>query len=98
LLLDEPTSSLDLRHQIELAETAGRCARSGTTVVAILHDLNLAARFAGRMIVLHNGLIAADGKPEDTVKDELIKRVFGVGIAVQRADDGAPFVLPQIVK
>jgi iron complex transport system ATP-binding protein len=96
LLLDEPTSSLDLRHQIELAETAGRCARSGTTVVAILHDLNLAARFADRMIVVHDGTITADGRPEDTVKDALIKRVFGIGVAVHRAEDGAPFVLPAI--
>ena len=49
LLLDEPTSSLDLRHQIDLAETARRCARNGTTVIAILHDLNLAVRFADRI-------------------------------------------------
>ena len=55
LLLDEPTASLDLRHQLDLIEATRRCAARGTTVIAILHDLNLAALFADRVVVLHRG-------------------------------------------
>ena len=55
LLLDEPTSSLDLRHQIDLMEAARRRASGCTTVIAVLHDLNLAIRFAKRLIVLSRG-------------------------------------------
>jgi iron complex transport system ATP-binding protein len=98
LLLDEPTSSLDLRHQIELAETASRRARDGTTVIAILHDLNLVARFANRIIMLHKGTIAADGTPEQTLRDEMIKAVFEVDLKVQRAADGAPYLLPDMMR
>ena len=63
LLLDEPTSSLDLRYQINLVETGRRRAKNGTAVIAILHDLNLAARFADRVVVLHRGRLAASGTP-----------------------------------
>ncbi len=59
LLLDEPTSSLDLRYQINLVEIAKRRAREGTAVIAVLHDLNLAVHFADRIVVIHKGSIAA---------------------------------------
>jgi iron complex transport system ATP-binding protein len=98
LLLDEPTSSLDLRHQIDLVETAGRRARNGTTVIAILHDLNLAVRFADRIVMLHGGAVAADGTPNDILRDEMIRRVFEVDVQVQRAADGAPYLLPQMMR
>nr|Q07LU3.1 RecName: Full=Hemin import ATP-binding protein HmuV [Rhodopseudomonas palustris BisA53] len=98
LLLDEPTSSLDLRHQLDLVSTAARCARNGTTVIAILHDLNLAARFADRIVVLHQGALAADGPPDQVIQNSLINRVFDIELAVRMADDGAPFILPQMVK
>ncbi|MFX4443183.1 hypothetical protein ABTA64_19495, partial [Acinetobacter baumannii] len=76
LLLDEPTSSLDLRHQINLVETAKRRARTGTAVVAVLHDLNLAVRFADRIIVLRKGAVAADGSPAETITNKMISDVF----------------------
>ena len=84
LLLDEPTSSLDLRHQIDLVETARRRAANGTAVVAILHDLNLAVRFADRIVVLHRGAKVADDIPERTVTDDLIRTVFEIEARVQR--------------
>ena len=95
LLLDEPTSSLDLRHQIDLVETARQRARNGTAVIAILHDLNLAMRFADRVILLHQGALAIDGGPRETMTADIIKRTFGVDTTIQYTDNGTPFVLPQ---
>jgi iron complex transport system ATP-binding protein len=97
LLLDEPTSSLDLRHQIDLVETARRRAANGTAVVAILHDLNLAVRFADRIVVLHRGSKVADDIPAKTVTDDLIRKVFEIDAKVQRHSDGTPLLLPQLM-
>ncbi len=94
LLLDEPTSSLDLRHQINLVETAKRRARTGTAVVAVLHDLNLAVRFADRIIVLRKGIVAADGNPAETITDKMIREVFEVETSIG-SEGGQPYVLLQ---
>lgn len=98
LLLDEPTSSLDLRHQIALVEIARQRARNGTAVVAVLHDLNLAVRFADRVVMLHRGRIAANGSPATTITSDLVRRVFEIDVAVERTEDGMPFVLPQTMR
>lgn len=95
LLLDEPTSSLDLRYQINLVETARRRARAGTTVIAILHDLNLAARFADRVVVLHRGRIAASGTPRETITSAMLRHVFEVDTNVDLIAGSLPHVLPQ---
>jgi iron complex transport system ATP-binding protein len=95
LLLDEPTSSLDLRHQIELVEIAARRARNGTAVIAILHDINLAVRFATRIVVIHRGTIVADGPPQRTITNEMIRNVFEVSVDIQYHRDGSPVLLPQ---
>ncbi len=95
LLLDEPTASLDLRHQLDLVAVAKQCAARGTTTIAIVHDLNLAALMAKRVIVLSRGRLAADGPPAQTITDETLARVFAVSSAVGRVPDQAmPFVLP----
>jgi iron complex transport system ATP-binding protein len=94
-LLDEPTASLDLRHQIDVLEALRRCAGRGVTVIAVLHDLNLATLYAERIVVLDRGRIAADGPPRDTITDPMLDRVFGVAAAVGRTpESGMPFVLP----
>ena len=95
LLLDEPTSSLDMRHQIDLVEIARRRARAGTAVVAVLHDLNLATRFADRIVVLQRGRLVADGRPADVVTRAMLREVFEIDAELGHGDDGAPFVLPQ---
>ncbi|WP_298241537.1 heme ABC transporter ATP-binding protein [uncultured Bradyrhizobium sp.] len=95
LLLDEPTSSLDLRHQIDLVEAARRRAGHGTAVIAILHDLNLAIRFADRLIILAGGKLAADGPRADIVTRQTIREIFEIDAVVHQADDGVPYVLPQ---
>ncbi|MBS0249172.1 MAG: heme ABC transporter ATP-binding protein [Proteobacteria bacterium] len=95
LLLDEPTASLDLRHQLDLVSVAKQCAARGTTTIAIVHDLNLAALLAKRVIVLDRGRLAADGAPTATITDDTLARVFAVSSAVGRLPEPAtPFVLP----
>jgi iron complex transport system ATP-binding protein len=94
LLLDEPTASLDLKHQLDMLDAVARCARRGVAVVAIVHDLNLATLAADRIVVLDSGTVAADGPAAETVTDELLARVFKVTGAVSRVPHGLPFVLP----
>jgi iron complex transport system ATP-binding protein len=90
LLLDEPTLHLDLAHQVSLLTAIRRLrARRGLTVLAVLHDLNLAAAFAPRIAVLHEGALAADGDPARVLTPELVERVFGVRVAEAHAADGS---------
>jgi iron complex transport system ATP-binding protein len=99
LLLDEPTAGLDLRHQLSmLASLKGR-AKKGALVIAILHDLNLAALFADRVIVLDRGRIDADGHPNATISDDVLSRVFELEATVSKPPVlGTTFVLPQTMK
>jgi iron complex transport system ATP-binding protein len=95
LLLDEPTASLDLRHQLDIAHAAQRRAGRGVAVIAVLHDLNLAVRFASRVIVLDQGRLVCDGPAAQTVTDATLGEVFAVADAVGRTPQpGTPFVLP----
>ena len=95
LLLDEPTSSLDLKHQIHVLQIARAYSKAGVGVLAVLHDLNMAALFADRLIVLKRGSVAADGTPADVITSQLVNDVFGVALQVNRTPKGeTPFVLP----
>jgi iron complex transport system ATP-binding protein len=98
LLLDEPTSSLDMRHQIDLVETARRRAQNGTAVIAVLHDLNLAIRFADRIVLLHRGKLAVDGGRAEAITAETIRRIFEVDVTIDYTDGGVPFLLPQTMR
>jgi iron complex transport system ATP-binding protein len=85
LLLDEPTVHLDLRHQVATMELLGRLSgEQGTTVLAVLHDLHLAAHFFSRIVVLEAGRVVADGLPRDVLTGELVRSVFGVDPEVVR--------------
>jgi iron complex transport system ATP-binding protein len=96
LFLDEPTASLDLGHQISVLETARDFASAGGMVLAILHDLNLAAEFADQLIVMHGGRVTASGPSLETISDETIARVYGIGGVVGRLPARhIPYVLPQ---
>lgn len=89
LLLDEPTLHLDLAHQVALlAAIRGLRDQRGLTVLAVLHDLNLAAAFAPRVIVLDEGRIVADGPPAEVLTPGLVERVFGVAVDEARTADG----------
>lgn len=79
LVLDEPTVHLDLRHQVEVMELVGDLnARDGTTIIAVLHDVGLAAHFFPRLVLLDRGRIVADGAPTDVLTPDRIREVFGV--------------------
>jgi iron complex transport system ATP-binding protein len=96
LLLDEPVSSLDIRHQLLVMNIARDFARRGGGVVAILHDLNLAAMYADRVHVMHHGRLAAAGPPGEVLNDAMIASVFECRLRVGVLPEaGTPFVLPQ---
>jgi iron complex transport system ATP-binding protein len=79
LVLDEPTVHLDLHHQVRAMELLGDLnERDGSTVLAVVHDLGLAAHFFPRVVVLDSGRVVADGAPADALTDGLIRRVFRV--------------------
>lgn len=84
LMLDEPTSALDLSHQHQTLQTAQHRARQGDAVLVILHDLNLAARYADRVLLLNHGHIQADGAPEDVLTPERIRQTFAFDAQVFR--------------
>jgi iron complex transport system ATP-binding protein len=97
LFLDEPVSSLDLRHQLALLDAATEIARSGVAVLAVLHDLNLALSYADRLIVVHDGRVAANGAADVVLTDTLLQSVFGVTLPLKATPPGgAPFLLPQM--
>jgi len=90
LILDEPTAHLDIRHQVDVMELlVDLNQRDGTTVVAVLHDLALAAHFFPRVAVLSEGRIVADGSPAATLGPDRIRSVFGVDPALVRLPVGA---------
>ena len=82
LLLDEPTTFLDLTHQIEMLDLFARLHRSGTTVVAVLHDLNQAARYATHLVVLKAGQVVATGAPAQVITQALVHEVFELNCMV----------------
>jgi iron complex transport system ATP-binding protein len=83
LLLDEPTTYLDVSHQIEVLDLLADLNRTrGTTVVMVLHDLNLAARYADHVVALKSGRVVAEGTPSDVVTEELVADVFGLDCRV----------------
>jgi iron complex transport system ATP-binding protein len=95
LLLDEPTAHLDPAHQRATLERVASLARArGLAVIAVLHDLNLAAAFASRVVLLADGVVVRDGPPPHVITPELIASVFGPGLRVV-THDGCPFVIPE---
>ncbi|MCC5036169.1 ABC transporter ATP-binding protein [Streptomyces sp. WAC 00631] len=96
LLLDEPTTFLDLAHQIEILDLCARLhEEEGRTLVAVLHDLNHAARYATHLIAMREGRIVASGPPAEIVTAELVEDVFGLPCRViDDPETGTPLVVP----
>ncbi len=93
MLLDEPTSNLDLQRQLEvLALVRAHAEASGCSVWITLHDLNLASRYADQVVVLNGGAIHAAGRPHEVMTEEMLRQVYGVRAYVTRHDDGIPQV------
>jgi iron complex transport system ATP-binding protein len=92
-LLDEPTDALDPAHALQVMRTLRARAEGGTTVVAVLHDLTLAARFAHRVVILAEGRVAMHGPVKDTLTAPVLSRAFGLPLTVVEVG-GYPVVLP----
>ncbi|RWZ52807.1 ABC transporter ATP-binding protein [Labedella phragmitis] len=96
LLLDEPTTFLDVSHQVEVLDLLTDLnRRRGTTIVIVLHDLNLAVRYADHLVAMRDGEVYASGSPETILTPELIESVFGISAAViTDPTSGKPLMLP----
>jgi len=96
LVLDEPTASLDIRHEMGILELLRSAADDGITVVLITHGLDRAAEFADRMLLLSHGGVAAEGRPPEVLREDVLEEVYGWPVSVQ-ADPagGAPRVTPR---
>ncbi len=96
LLLDEPTTYLDLAHQVEVLALCRRLRDEGRTIVAVLHDLNMAARYATHVVAMRAGAIVAQGPPAQVVTASVVQDVFGLEADILAAPgDGSPLVVPR---
>ncbi|MFF7332028.1 ATP-binding cassette domain-containing protein [Streptomyces sp. NPDC008150] len=96
LLLDEPTTYLDIQHQIDVLDLCAELhEEQGRTLVAVLHDLNHAARYATHLVALRDGAVIAEGAPGDIVTADLVEQVFGLRCqVVEDPETGTPLVVP----
>ncbi|MGN9784218.1 ABC transporter ATP-binding protein [Nonomuraea sp. ZG12] len=96
LLLDEPTTFLDLAHQVEVLELVRHLhQRAGRTIVMVLHDLNLAARYADRLVAMRDGRVIASGAPHEVLTEDLLREVFDLDAKViEDPVAGTPLVIP----
>ncbi|MEV6326169.1 ABC transporter ATP-binding protein [Streptomyces sp. NPDC051909] len=96
LLLDEPTTYLDIAHQVEVLDLVRRLNRArGRTIVLVLHDLNQAARYADHLVAMKSGRVVAEGPPAQVVTAELVRNVFGLeSVVIPDPVTGSPLVVP----
>jgi iron complex transport system ATP-binding protein len=95
LILDEPTASLDVGHEMTILELLRASADSGMTVLLITHGLDMAARFADRMLLLSEGVVAAEGTPQEVMREDILRRVYDWPLAVHLdPETGTPRVTP----
>ena len=96
LLLDEPTTYLDLAHQIDVLELCARLHREGRTVVVVLHDLNQAARYATHLIAMRDGAVLAAGPPAEILTAQLVEQAFDLPARIiEDPESGTPLVIPR---
>jgi iron complex transport system ATP-binding protein len=96
LVLDEPTASLDLKHEMELFELmSGLVRRDRLAALVVSHHLNLAARFADRLVLIASGRVIADAPPLEVLQPDRLESVFGWPVAVHHLADGTPQVYPE---
>lgn len=96
LLLDEPTTYLDVAHQVEILDLlAGVNAERGATVVMVLHDLTLAARYADHLVVMAAGHVLREGPPAEVLTVDVVREAFGLeSVVIQDPVTGGPLVVP----
>ncbi|MBF0722807.1 ABC transporter ATP-binding protein [Sanguibacter inulinus] len=99
LLLDEPTTFLDIAHQVDVLELCAQMHREGRTLVAVLHDLNFAARYATHMIAMRDGEIVATGTPHEVVTAEGVEEIFGLRCRIiTDPESETPLVVPLVTR
>lgn len=96
LFLDEPVSSLDIGHQLQVMQIIREFSEQGGGVVMVMHDLNLTSMCADSIILLANGMLLHKGAPQDTLRDDLLSRAYGCRITVNRTPETGPYLLPQV--
>jgi len=95
LVLDEPTAFLDVAHEMAVFELLSRLAAAGQAILLVSHQLNLVARFADTMVLLHRGTVAAAGTPDDVMRTDVLERVYEWPLVVSRDPAvGAPALVP----
>jgi iron complex transport system ATP-binding protein len=96
LLLDEPTTYLDVAHQIDVLDLCSRLHEQGRTLVAVLHDLNLAGRYASHVVAMRDGAIVAQGAPDEVITVELLRTVFDLDARIiPDPETGRPLIIPR---
>ena len=95
LLLDEPTSHLDIKSQVEIMEIVRKLVDSGKGALVAMHDVNLAAMFSDRVVMLKDGKVVVDGKTQEVLTPENIEAVYGIGVEVVR-HNGSIVVVPKL--
>ncbi|MEV1290765.1 ABC transporter ATP-binding protein [Pseudonocardia sp. NPDC049635] len=96
LLLDEPTTFLDMAHQVEVLDLCADLHRAGRTLVAVLHDLNQAARYATHIVAMREGSVVTAGPPDEVITAEMVREVFGLdSVVVPDPETGTPLVIPR---
>lgn len=96
LLLDEATSGLDLNHAVEIMELMRKKAdEEHKIILAVLHDLNLAAQYCDRIVLLKDGCLRYQGRPQEVLTESAVEAVYGIRAAVSHDEQGRPFVLPR---
>jgi iron complex transport system ATP-binding protein len=95
LLLDEPTTYLDIAHQIDILDLCADLNEQGRTLVAVLHDLNQATRYATHLIAMKSGAVVASGDPGEIITAELVESIYGLKCEViEDPQTGTPLVVP----
>lgn len=97
LLLDEPTASLDLKHQDGVLTVVKEQSQSGRAVMLVIHDLNLAAAFADEVVLMADGRIVGQGTPDDVLNEDLLSHTFGCRLRIEASGDGRRLVLPEAI-
>ena len=94
LFLDEPTTYLDIRYQLQILRLVRSLNRDlGITIVMVLHEINLSLYYSDEIVAMQDGHIAAKGLPEELITPQLVKQIYDVDLDIKRVD-GKPFVIP----
>lgn len=93
ILLDEPTSNLDLVHQFEVLELVKKCVANHRSAIAAIHDLSMAARFCNRLLLLFDGMVVADGSPEEVLTEPNLARYFSIEARIRKDPESGSLVV-----